>query len=290
MKRLGNLEALRAEMRAHNVDVFFMTGSDPHQSEYASERFRTREWLTGFSGSSGKAAATLSEAGLWTDGRYFIQAAEQLRGSGFDLYKQDVAGVPGIIEWICDKIPTGGTLGFDGSAVSASEMKRIKKRLSCKNIKYASAFDPIGKLWKGRPGFPEEKIFEHPARFAGAPVKHKLGLVRAEMKNLGADFYFTPAPECVAWLLNIRGRDVFNTPVAYAFCLIGEDSATLFADLNKIDGPLERRLAEDGIELRGYGEAEKSLRYLGNGLSLFYDAGRVSALLEESIPEGVSVK
>jgi Xaa-Pro aminopeptidase len=286
------LAELRKKMSLYGIDLYYIGSADAHQSEYVAEHFRARAWLSGFTGSSGQLAVTPDEAGLWTDGRYFLQAEEALQraGAGIALFKSGVEGVPEIRQWMAEKLPLNGRLGFDGRTLSADEFDMFKKDFGSKNIAYVYDRDLAGEIWADRPAMPNAPAFEHLPPFAGAPRPEKLAAVRAAMRKNNADYYFAAALDDIAWLLNIRGRDIKHTPVAYAYCLIGLTDAFVFIDPAKLNGGLTESLAADGYTLRGYGEARK---FLHDGLPercrLLYNDKRVSVRLAEAVPDGVTV-
>ncbi|MCL2456117.1 MAG: aminopeptidase P family protein [Defluviitaleaceae bacterium] len=248
-KKIASLRALMAE---RGVDAYVIFGGDDHASEYAAGFWRAREWLSGFTGSMGILVVTRDEAGLWTDGRYFIQAEKELRGSGIKIFRIGEPDVPTYRAFLARKIPDGGTLGFDGRTLMVSEFSRIKEAFReekileenfleensrGKKINFAYDDDLVGILWRDRPPLPREKSFAHPPRFAGKTSAEKLRDVRAKMKEKNFSAYLVTALDSVAWLLNIRGRDIKNLPVAYAFALVTETEAHVFADENKIPAP-----------------------------------------------------
>ncbi|MDR1664365.1 MAG: aminopeptidase P family N-terminal domain-containing protein, partial [Clostridiales bacterium] len=234
MTAAEKLSALRARMDERGLDAYIVVSADAHQSEYVSDYWRGRAWLSGFDGSAGKVAVIRDEAGLWTDGRYFIQAENQIKGSGITLYKMDVDGVPELNEWLKEKLPENGRLGFDGRTVSVFDFDGMKKDLASKKIAFEYGADLLGEIWNDRPPLPTSPAFEHAAQFSGASRMEKLKAVREEMRKKGADYYLVASLDDIAWLLNIRGNDVPMTPVVYAYCLIGMDCAYLFVDSAKI--------------------------------------------------------
>lgn len=287
MKAFEKLSALRNRMREQGLDAYIVSSADAHQSEYVTEHWRTRAWLTGFTGSNGLAAITADDAGLWTDGRYFIQAERQLAGSGVTMYKMDVDGVPDYRAWLAKKLPQNGKLGFDGRSFSVAEFDKIKDALKQKNIAFDTDVDLVGDIWEDRPPLPETKAFAHEARFAGASGAEKLAVVRREIQKRNASAYLIASPEDIAWLANIRGRDIPQTPVVYAYALITPSEAKLFVDPAKMDSALNDKLTRDGFTLCAYGDEVKSVSLLPPETRLLYDPERISARLAEAVPPSV---
>jgi Xaa-Pro aminopeptidase len=283
------LDALRERMREKGYDAYLVADADAHQNEYVGPYWRARTWLSGFTGSNGLVAVTAGQAGLWTDGRYFIQAERQLVGSGIALFKMDAEGVPTYPKWLAEQLPDRAKLGFDGRAFSVSSLEKLKEALAEKEIGLDGTNDLINEVWTDRPS-PDThaKVFAHDISFSGQSASEKLAAVRKAMADQKADWYLAAALDGVAWLLNIRGHDIPQTPVAYAFGLIGMDSAHIFIDPKKVDAPLAAALAAEGFTLHAY-DAVEALTGTRDGL-LLYDPARVNTRLAQSIPERCKVK
>lgn len=222
------IEALRALMRSHHVDVFMIPTSDYHNSEYVGDCFKVREYFSGFTGSNGTLVVTLKEAALWTDGRYFIQAKKELEGSGVFLQRMGDEGVPTISDFLLDKMEEGTTLAVDGRVICASEGVRLYKKLEGKKISVRTDIDPASPIWKDRPPIPHEMIYIIDEGYAGQNVKAKLDAVRKIYKANGADAVFISKLDDIMWLYNIRGNDVMCNPVAMSYTYITDDEAHLF--------------------------------------------------------------
>jgi len=225
---MEKLAALRNIMKERGLDCYIITSSDAHVSENVTAYWRTREWLSGFTGSNGLAVITAEEAGLWTDGRYFIQAELELKGSGIDMYKAGEPDVPTAKAFINDKLPSGSRIGFDGRTLTVDWFDELKKTLKDKNITFAYQEDLIDKLWTDRPPMSSKPVFEHEQRFAGKCASEKLADVRKKMFEKKITAYMVSTLDDIAWLLNIRGKDIPNTPVAFAYVLITEKEAHVF--------------------------------------------------------------
>ena len=293
---MERLAQLRTRMATAGVDAYIVTGADAHGSGYVPAYWQTRTWLTGFTGSNGlvvvtqdrvetngMAAVTQGKAGLWTDGRYYIQAEQQLAGSGFTLFKMQEPDVPSYQAFLKDVLPNGATVGFDGRTMTAQSFDKLKKELTGKDVKYVVDIDLIGDIWQERPGLPAEPIFAHGIKFAGKTTQQKLTAVRKEMKDKNIGGYLVTALDDIAWLTNIRGGDVPYTPVVYAYAFITMAQAHLFIDPSKVQG-----LSIDGFELHNYDALPDFLRnitpdMLGDG-KFYFNPNRANVALSEAIP------
>lgn len=257
------LKDLRALMAKAGVDAYFIPSTDPHQSEYVPECWQRRRWISGFTGSAGDLVVTARAAGLWTDGRYFLQAGEQLAGSGIKLFKMGNKGVPTIPQWIARTLKEGQVLGADPQVLSlgltaslegAVEQAGAKLKLIEGNL--------VDKLWTDQPPPSKAPIEVLPRKVTGATIRQKLGRVGKEMKGRGADALVLASLDCIAWLFNIRSADVDHNPVAIAYALVEGGVGHLFTDLDKITPAAEKALGKS-VVLHGYGEFGKTLRALG---------------------------
>jgi len=286
---MDKLTALRALMKERGIDAYLLPSGDAHSSEYVAAYWKARPWFSGFTGSSGLVIVTQAEAGLWTDGRYFIQAANQLEGTGIALFKMEIPGVPTYIEFLKDKLPQGGKLGFDGRVIDVKEYEKIDKALKDKGISYAYKEDLIGLIWKDRPAMPMAPAFEHEPPFAGAPASEKLVAVREKMTKHEVTAYLVTALDSIAWLMNIRGHDMPFTPVVYAYALITADKAHVFIDKSKISA-FGSKLEAQGFTLHDYNGLPSFLSKLPTCGKLLYDPGKTSVLLSDAVPEKLAVK
>ena len=219
MRVSERIENLRKIMKRENIDYYIVPSADFHQSEYVSECFKSRAYITGFTGSAGTALIGMDKAILWTDGRYFIQAEQQLAGSGIELYKMRIPGWPSLEEYLSANMKEGECLGFDGRVFSINEYKEFKKIQQSKNIKIAMDKDLIAEICADKPSMPKEKVFLHDVKYCGKSVNEKLQEVREQMKTLGCKSYILSSLDDIAWLFNIRGNDVECTPVTLAYAL-----------------------------------------------------------------------
>lgn len=286
MSRNANakINALRALMEARGIDGYIIPSGDAHASEYFAAHWRSREWVSGFTGSAGLLVVMPEDAGLWTDGRYFIQAERELVGSGIKLFKIDEPDVPKYQAFLADKLPTGGKVGFDGRVFTATSFAQLKKMLAEKNISYEYKEDLVGLIWKDRPAMPKEKAFEHAPQFAGKTSAEKLADVRAKMKEKKITAYLLTALDGIAWLLNIRGNDIKNFPVVYAFALITESEAHMFIDPQKISPEKFQ-----GFIFHEYDDLPKFLRSIKTN-KLYYNPNNTNVLLAESVSKVMYAK
>lgn len=205
------LGGLRQAMKENGLDAYIIPSQDPHQSEYVADHWQARRWLTGFTGSAGTAVVTASTAHLWTDSRYFIQAEAQLAGSEFELQKLTVPYTAEHLEWLCEHLPSGATVGCDARLFTVSQARSARRKLAEKNIELSFSNYLIDDLWADRPPLPGEEVFELEQAYAGQSRTDKLTAVRSKMK--GDSYYLITALDEIAWLLNIRGNDVECNPV-----------------------------------------------------------------------------
>ena len=272
----AHIERLREWMGQHGLDAFIVPTADPHMSEYTADHWQSRQWLTGFTGSAGTAVVTASEAGLWTDSRYFLQAEEQLRGSGCKLYKLKIEGTPSIGEYLYDSLKEGNVVGFDGRLFAEAEIEDLMSILSSKRIRMKSMPDPMDDIWTGRPEMPTDKAFVLDTKYAGMSAADKIGLVRKSIpSDMGVGIWVS-ALDDIAWTLNLRGSDVHCNPVVTAHLYIGRSNAVLFVDQRKVDAEVSKPLASAGVDVMPYDEAEAYLQQKLGATPLIMDPHKIS--------------
>ncbi len=250
---------LREKMREENIDAFVVFSADPHMSEYLPGEWKERAWLTGFTGSAGFAVVTQDKAGLWTDGRYFIQAPKELEGSGIDLMKMGVDGVPDYISWVKSEVKEGGVLAMRAIAAPHKEWIALKEGVKDKNIEVRD-LDLLRNLWTDRGEVTKNPVFVHPIERAGVSVSEKLKAIRAEMKKQGATSHVIASLDDVAWTLNLRGSDVECNPVFLGYIFLTLEGAALYVDLGKVDEKVKSHLKEANVELKPYEDFYKDLQ------------------------------
>ena len=275
---------LRTRMAEEHLDAYVVPSADPHQTEYVHPHWRCRAWLSGFTGSMGTVALTADQAGLWTDGRYFIQAEIELQGSGIDLFRMGEDGVPELIDWLVQQVPEGGTIGVDGRLITARQGEEWAEKLEKKKARLVTDADLISSLWNGRPALPDAPARLRSLQYAGRPVQDKLDEVRAAMKEQGAGAYVLASLYDINWLFNIRGNDTDHTPLLTSYALIGAEDATLFVDPAKMTEPVCAELAEQGVQTAPYDSFFQTLETLPESLPVYLCKERVSAALCSRIP------
>lgn len=276
------VEALRSLMKEKNIDMYFIPSDDDHMSEYVADHYRSRAYISGFTGSAGMVIVTPDEAGLWTDGRYFVQAENQLKGSGITLFKMRQEGVPTVTEYMSDKLPVNGVLGFDGKVVSAKACKAYLGAIQGKNGSIKLDEDLVGMIWDNRPEMPKDKAYLLGEEITGKKTTDKINAVREVMSKDGIDALVTCALEDVCYLLNIRGNDVPCTPVIYGYVLVTKDECNFYVDSKKLDENVCVSLQKDGVTVKEYDELACDLGSL-TGKTINIDSGRLNAYLNSFI-------
>lgn len=281
------IEALRKLMRENKIDAYIVPSFDAHQSEYVADHWKSRQWISGFTGSAGTAVVTLEDAGLWTDGRYYIQAEKQLEGSGMRLFKAAEPETPSFAEWLKDVLKEDSTVGLDGTVFSVDMVRDMHKELDAKSIGLKFQQDLINQLWLDRPEIPTSEVFVHEVKYAGKSRTEKLNQVREEMTKLGANHYLLTSLDDIAWLLNIRGNDVPNNPVVISNVVIALDKCYLFIDSSKLSKEIKSTLEAEGIEIKGYNELEKFLVKLTDKDTVIFDSSKTHICLYNAIDKNV---
>ena len=253
------LAAIRSLMEQRGIDAYIIPSSDPHISEYLPDRYKCMAWASGFTGSAGTLAITQSFAGLWTDSRYFVQAREQLAGSGYELVPLQVQHAPEYADWLAEHLPSGAIVGFDNWLMSVSSAAVIRKPLLAAGMGVREAVDLLTSLWIDRPALPRQPAYLLDEGITGESTVSKLKRLRAEMARNHADAHFISSLDDIAWLLNMRGSDVVCNPVALAFVLVTNDTTTLFIDQEKLTDRDRAALEASGVEIAAYEQAEEDL-------------------------------
>ncbi|WP_252231282.1 MULTISPECIES: aminopeptidase P family protein [unclassified Clostridium] len=287
MRTFEKIEKLREIMKKENIDYYVVPSGDFHQSEYVAEHFKSRAYITGFTGSAGTALIGREKGILWTDGRYFIQAEQQLKDSGIELYKMRIPGWPTLHEWLMENMKSGETVSFDGRLFSANEYKEFKKIKDKKDINIVMDKDLIEEIWNDKPELPKEKAFLHDIKYCGKSAKEKIEEVRVEMKKMGAESYIISSLDDIAWLYNIRGNDVKDTPVVLAYAVVNEEKATLYIDKNKLSNEDQIKLNNEDIKIDEYNNIFEDVKDIKN--SVILDPNKVSGYIYTLINENVEV-
>ncbi|MDD6888885.1 MAG: aminopeptidase P family protein [Bacteroidales bacterium] len=248
----SRLEALRNQMKINGIYATVIPQIDPHQSEYIAAHWQVRRFLSGFTGSAGDLVVTLDKALLWTDSRYFIQAARQLDGTEITLMKDGLAETPSIAQWLATNVPSGQYVGIDGMLFSHVAFNNLAQTLDAHSIEVVTDFSPIDRIWTDRPPLPQDKIFIHDIKYAGQSAEDKISAIVDNLKARGLDAILISALDEIAWTLNIRGTDVSCNPVATSFLFISAKRSTLFIDPAKTDDATEAYLRNAGVVTAPY--------------------------------------
>jgi len=286
----GRLARLREAMAQAGLAAYVVPSSDPHLSEYLPERWQARQWLSGFTGSAGTLVVTADHAGLWADSRYWVQAQTQLAGTGVDLMK--MAGGPqgqAYIDWLGKQLAPGERVGVDGAVLGLAVQRALQNGLSARGIGLVTDTDLLESVWRDRPALPAGLVYEHAVSDACVARREKLALVRAALRESGAQWHLISTLDDVAWLTNLRGDDVNFNPVFVAHVLVGLDHATLFVGTGKVSPAILEALARDGIRVAPYEQARTALAGLPEGAALLLDPRRVTFGLREAVPATVRV-
>ena len=285
MKR--ELELLREKMRETGVDACLIPTSDFHGSEYVGDYFKCREYISGFTGSAGTLVVTLDEAGLWTDGRYFLQAAKQLEGSGIMLRKERQPGVPAIEEYLKQTLKKGETLGFDGRCIMQDSAEKLITQLNAQGVAVRTDIDLTGAVWKNRPELSAQPVWPLPVEYAGESSESKIKRVREFLVEKKADYFLLTSLEDIAWLLNMRGNDVESTPVILSYLLLGEKKLTWYVQEKCLSEKIKILLDMQGIKAAPYAQIYEDVKKLPEDASIYYDKSAVNTALVSSLPEKV---
>lgn len=260
MKIPERLHELRTLMAEKGIDIYVVPTADFHQSEYVGEHFKARKYITGFTGSAGTAVITQEEAGLWTDGRYFLQAGEQLKETTVKLFKMGEPGVPSVEDYVASKLPKKGTLGFDGRVISMGEGQAFENVIRQKDAMIQYSYDLIDDIWTDRPPLSEEPAFALGTEYTGESTQSKLSRVRSAMKDAGATAHIITSLDDVAWLLNIRGNDIEFFPLVLSYAIVTMEKASLFIDERKLSEAMKADLEKDGVILHPYNDIYESVK------------------------------
>lgn len=271
------------------VAAYIVPTADPHQSEYVGEYFKTREWISGFTGSAGTVIITKERALLWTDGRYFIQAEKELKDSDYELMKMGNPQVPNYTEWLGDYLNKGDTLAFDGQIVAESLAKKLENILEDKEIEFLDEFDLVGEIWTDRPELPRNEIIIHDIKYAGLKSDEKISQVRKIMKEKKADYFLIGSLDDIAWLYNIRGRDIAYSPVAISYGIVTMEKAFIFIDRDKVSSRLKEYFEENNIEIKNYEEVFEFVKDINKNSTMILDEDKINRYLFKNIAKEVNI-
>ena len=283
------LSALRKCMQEKHIDIYIVPTADFHQSEYVGEHFKARAYITGFTGSAGTAVITLHDAKLWTDGRYFLQAAKQLEGTGVTLMKMFEPGVPTIEEYLEAELKSGQTLSFDGRVVSVGEGDEYASIAKKNGAKIDYQEDLIDAIWTDRPSLSEEPVWFLEEKYSGESTESKLSRIRKEMEDAGCDTHIVSTLDDICWTLNIRGNDIDFFPLVLSYAIIRKDSFDLYIDERKLDDKLKSILEKVGVTLHPYNAIYEDVKKLPENATVLIDKSKLNYAIFNNIPNAVSI-
>ena len=283
------LTALRGAMERSGVDVYVIPTDDFHGSEYVGDYFRCRAYVSGFTGSAGTLVVTKDWAGLWTDGRYFLQGAQQLSGSGIDLCKMGEPGVPTVLGWLKEHLKSGMTLGFDGRSMTAGTGLSMAETAKAAGASLRFELDLVGEIWKDRPPMSQAPAWELGLEYAGESRSEKLSALRKNVAALGADTFILTSLDDLCWLLNIRGDDVACCPVVLGDLILSEDALVLYTDEQKFSPELRAALEADGVTLRPYLQLYHDIRLIPANSHVLVDPSKLNYAILKGIPASVTL-
>jgi len=288
MTHIERLDAIRREMKSQGIDAYIIPSSDPHISEYLPERYKCIAWASGFTGSAGTLAITADFAGLWTDARYFVQAKEQLEGTGFELVKLKTQGAAEYAAWLAEQLPTGSKVAFDGNLASVAVAQTVKDILLPLDIVVDGHVDILDTIWSNRPTLPTSPAFLLDESTTGEDTVSKLNRIREKMKAKRVSAHLISSLDDLAWLLNIRGNDVPCNPVVLGFVLLAGNEITLFIDPNKLGDADKASLEQAAVQIRPYAEAYSVVSSL-EADTILLDPKRTCFAMYDAVPTSTKI-
>ncbi|MGI9024920.1 MAG: aminopeptidase P family protein [Burkholderiaceae bacterium] len=280
---------MRAALVKRSLAAYLVPSSDPHLSEYLPARWASRSWLSGFTGSAGTLVVARAFAGMWTDGRYWMQADAELAGTSIETMRMPGTSSAAHVDWLVEHLNVGDVVGVDGSVIGLAAARQLRNALNEHGIELDTTIDLLDDVWNDRPALPTQKIFEHASPFAPRSRVDKLADVRKAMRDAGADAHFISTLDDIAWLFNLRGSDVEYNPVFLAHAFIEPDAATLFIADGKVPTAIRDALERDGVRIAPYDEARVTLQSLSDDRVLLIDPRRVTLAFREAVPAAVRV-
>jgi Xaa-Pro aminopeptidase len=287
MKTQKSLSEIRALMKKHKLDAYLVPSADPHQSEYLPEFWKRRHFITGFTGSAGETAITMKSGALWTDSRYFVQASIELKGSGIRLMKLGIPGTPSIPKWLGSQLKKHARVGYDPQVLSQNQYVQYKQELTALGFDLVRVkTNLVDQVWSERPTLPGAPIEIQPVAYSGETVSSKLRRLRNALKVQGATSHVIASLDTIAWLFNIRGKDILFNPLVVAYALITDSKAYLFTDLKKVTPALRRALGKQ-VEIRKYDSFESVVSRIGGRNVVLIDPATTSRWIVDLIPKKV---
>ena len=285
----NRIEKLRSLMKEKDIFAYIIPSADYHQSEYVGEFFKGREFISGFTGSAGTVVITQEKAILWTDGRYFLQAEEELSTSCVELYKMGQENVPTTFEYIENEVPSGSKVGFDGRTISAAMGAILELNLAKKNITISYEDDLLNEIWEDRPALSDAKAFLLDIKYSGEDFTSKIARVREWMRENNTTTHILTSLDDIAWLFNIRGGDIKYNPVVLSYAVITLYKAILFVDENKLNDEIKTSFGEEVVEIKNYFEIYEFVKTINKEEIVLIDSNKISYSILKNIPAGVKV-
>lgn len=283
------IERLRCVMKREGIDVYMIPTNDFHSSEYVGDYFKCRKYITGFTGSAGTAVITADNAKLWTDGRYFIQAAAELQGTGVELMKSGCPDVPTVREYLEKSMLEGQVLGFDGRCVDSGYASELESMLGAKGVSVVYDKDLVGEIWSDRPELSREPVKLLDVTYCGESREHKLSRIRDFMRDKKADIFILTSLDDIAWLFNIRGNDVQCNPVVLSYAIIMEDKAFIYGQSEAFGDDVMAELSKAGVMLKPYNDIYEDIKKISSEATVLIDKSRANYAIVKNIPENVKV-
>lgn len=281
------ISTLQKALKANNLDAWIIPGSDPHMSEYTPDYWTERQYITGFSGSAGQVVVTQNKAALWTDGRYHLQGAEELKGTGIELMKDRLLETPSIPEWLNSTLPEKSRIGVNPLLYSKTTFDNLQNKLAEKSNHLVANKDIISPIWGDRPALPSSMFFALDMTKCGESVASKLKRIRQKMANEGGDLLLVTALDEIAWLYNMRGSDIGYNPVGLSYAIIGENEAWLFTDTSRVSAEAKHILKQSNVVCEAYNSVFDQLSDLKQ-VNVLYDAEKTNIALLNAIPQNIN--
>lgn len=272
-------------MEEKGLHAFIIPSTDPHLSEYPASHWESRVWISGFTGSAGTVVVTRDKAGLWTDSRYFLQAAQQLKDTGIDLFREGLPNTPSIEDWLIAELSVGNNVGIHGNVYAAADAIQLTYKLNQKGLHLISDYDPFAVIWGDRPAIPQNPIFELPVKYAGLSASDKIKKVCEAIAKQDADSILIASLDTIAWLFNIRGNDVKCNPVAVCFAYVSKKEAVLFIDPKKLTSEIADHLAHQGVTMAHYNKIFDYVSAIPAHTTICLQGSKVSFDLYNKIPK-----
>ena len=279
------LADLRKFMEEKDLQAFIIPSTDPHLSEYPASHWASREWISGFTGSAGTVVVTFTAAGLWTDSRYFLQAAAQLENTGIDLFRDGLPTTPSIDKWLAEQLDGGSNVGIDGNVYAAKDAFDLTYKLNLKGLHLISSYDPFASIWNDRPEIPQNVLFEHPLKYAGERTSDKIKRLNNVLAEKSANGLLVASLDTIAWIFNIRGNDVHCNPVAVAYAYVSPKETVLFVNPRKLTSEVASYLKSEGVVIAEYEKIDSYVTNLDKQTSVCLNGAKISFALFNKIPK-----